>query len=145
MNATFLKAGETAEFSKTLTAEDIATFARISGDNDPVHTDPAYAGTTAFGRIIAHGALVMGLPSATAAMMSKRSVDRGAAGTPVSAGYDRIRFTSPVFADDTLTARYTVESVDDTAGRARARVEVVNAAGPICVVATHLLAWVTKP
>ncbi|WP_431282128.1 MaoC family dehydratase [Humitalea sp. 24SJ18S-53] len=139
---THLAVGESVSFTKTLSAADIAAFSDISGDHDPIHTDAAHAATTAFGRIIAHGALVMGLPSATASMMSKRSVERGATGTPVSAGYDRIRFTRPVFAGDRLTARYTIEAVDDTAGRTRARVEVVNDAGQTCVIATHILAWV---
>ena len=138
---TCLSVGEWTEFTKTLSAADIAAFAEISGDNDPVHTDEVYASTTAFGRIIAHGALVMGLPSAATAMMSKRSVKRGARGTPVSAGYDRVRFTRPVFAGDTLTARYTIESVDDAAMRTRARVEVKNGQGETCLVATHILAW----
>ncbi|PZW48109.1 acyl dehydratase [Humitalea rosea] len=142
---TFLTVGDRVECTRTLSAADIAIFAEISGDHDPVHTDEVFARTTAFGRIIAHGALVMGLPSAAASMMSKRSVDRGATGTPVSAGYDRVRFTRPVFAGDTLTVRYTIESVDDAAARTRAKVEVTNAAGDICVVATHILAWVTAP
>ncbi len=142
--STCLSVGESTEFTKTLSAEDIAAFAAISGDNDPVHTDAEYARGTAFGRIIAHGALVMGLPSATSAMMSKRSVERGAGGTPVSAGYARIRFTRPVFAGDTLTARYTIESVDDVAGRTRAKIEVCNGQGETCLVATHILAWVAK-
>ncbi|WP_372624692.1 MaoC family dehydratase [Falsiroseomonas sp.] len=139
---TFLQVGDSVEFTRTLSAADIAAFAELSGDHDPVHTDEAFARTTAFGRIIAHGALVMGLPSATASMMSKRSLERGARGTPVSAGYDRVRFIRPVFAGDTLTARYTIEAVDDAAGRSRARVEVVNNDGQTCALATHILVWV---
>lgn len=139
---THLAVGDAVSVTRTLSAADIACFADLSGDHDPIHTDAAHAATTAFGRIIAHGALVMGLPSAAASMMSQRSVERGAAGTPVSAGYDRIRFTRPVFAGDTLTARYMIEAVDDAAGRTRARVEVVNQHGETCVIATHILAWV---
>ena len=55
--------------------------------------DEAFASRTPFGRRIAHGALVMGLLSTTASITSRRSVERGSAGTPVSVGYDRIRFT----------------------------------------------------
>jgi 3-hydroxybutyryl-CoA dehydratase len=145
MNAarrTCLSPGDHAEFSKTITAEDIDMFSKISGDNDPVHVDEAYAAKTAFRRRIAHGALVMGLSSTTASMMSRRSVERGATGTPVSAGYDRIRFIRPVFIGDALTARYVVEEVDDAAGRTRSRVEITNQDGAVCVVATHILAWV---
>ena len=139
---TFLEAGEVAEYTRRIDAEDIAAFARISGDDDPVHTDPDFAARTAFGRCIAHGAHVMGLLSTTASMMSRRSVARGATGTPVSAGYDRIRFTRPVFAGDTLTARYVIEEVDDGRARTRARLEVVNQDGETCLVGTHVLAWV---
>lgn len=139
---TFLEVGETAEYSRTIDAADIAAFARISGDDDPVHTDPDFAARTAFGRCIAHGAHVMGLLSTTASMMSRRSVARGATGTPVSAGYDRIRFTRPVFAGETLTARYVIEAVDEDRARTRARLEVVNQDGQTCLVGTHILAWV---
>ena len=139
---TFLEVGEAAEYSRTIAAADIAAFAAISGDDDPVHTDPDFAARTAFGRCIAHGAHVMGLLSTTASMMSRRSVARGATGTPVSAGYDRIRFTRPVFAGETLTARYVIEAVDDARGRTRARLEVVNQDGQTCLVGTHILAWV---
>lgn len=139
---TFLEVGEAAEYSRTITAADIAAFAAISGDDDPVHTDPDFAARTAFGRCIAHGAHVMGLLSTTASMMSRRSVARGATGTPVSAGYDRIRFTRPVFAGETLTARYVIEEVDEARGRTRARLEVVNQDGQTCLVGTHVLAWV---
>ena len=139
---TFLEVGEAAEYTRTIEAEDIAAFARISGDDDPVHTDPDFAARTAFGRCIAHGAHVMGLLSTTASMMSRRSVARGATGTPVSAGYDRIRFTRPVFAGETLTARYVIEEVDEARGRTRARLEVANQDGQTCLVGTHILAWV---
>lgn len=142
---TFLVVGETAEFSRTISAADIAAFAELSGDHDPVHVDAEFAARTAFGRIIAHGALVMGLLSTTASMMSRRSVERGSPGTPVSAGYDRIRFTRPAFAGDTLSARYVIEVVDDARGRTRAAVAVVNGEGATCLVGTHLLAWVRAP
>ena len=33
--------GETAEFSKTLTATDLALVSAISGDFDPIHVDEA--------------------------------------------------------------------------------------------------------
>ena len=141
-NKTCLTVGESAEFTRHISAQDIATFAQISGDDDPVHTDEEYAKTTPFGRIIAHGVLALSPASAVAAVISKRAMDRGAVGRPVSIGYDRIRFTRPVFAGDTLTARYVIEEVDDARARTRARLEVVNQDGETCLVGTHILAWV---
>ncbi|MGG5819426.1 MaoC family dehydratase [Falsiroseomonas sp. HW251] len=138
----FLAVGESAEYTRTITQDDILAFSRISGDDDPVHVDPGFAARTAFGRCIAHGAHVMGLLSTTASMMSRRSVQRGATGTPVSAGYERIRFTRAVFAGDTLTARYVIEEVDAARARTRAALQVVNQDGETCLVGTHILAWV---
>jgi len=84
----------------------------------------------------------MWLLSTASSLISRRSVERGSAGTPVSAGYDRIRFVRPVFIGDALTARYVVEEVNDAAGRTRSRVEVTNQDGAVCLVGTHILAWV---
>ncbi len=139
---TFLAVGERAEFSKTIGECDVALFAGLTGDFDPIHVDEEYARATAFGRRIAHGGLIMGLLSTTASMMSRRSVERGAKAVPVSIGYDRIRFIKPVFIDDTVTARYTIEEIDAAAGRSRSKVEVVKANGELCVAGIHVMKWV---
>jgi 3-hydroxybutyryl-CoA dehydratase len=101
-------------------------------------------GPGAFGRRIAHGGLVMGLLSTTASMMSRRSVERGSSAVSVSLGYDKIRFIRPVFINDTLTARYTIEEIDTAAARSRSRVEVVNQSGELCLVGTHIMKWVSQ-
>ena len=56
-NRTFdeIAVGETASSQRTLTSDDIALFAVVSGDVNPAHLDPAYAETDLFHRIIAHG------------------------------------------------------------------------------------------
>ncbi|HWX48330.1 MAG TPA: MaoC family dehydratase [Roseomonas sp.] len=141
-NVTRLTIGDQVEFHRAISAADIARFAELSGDHDPVHVDEDFARTTAFGRCIAHGAHVMALVSAASSLMSRRAVERGCAGTPVSAGYDRIRFTYPVFAGDALTARYSVEEVEESPGRTRSRFEVLNQDGRLCVTGTHILRWV---
>jgi 3-hydroxybutyryl-CoA dehydratase len=144
MIETFLTVGETAEFAKTIGESDIALFAGLTGDFDPVHVDEIFARTTPFGRRIAHGGLVLGLLSTTASKMSRRSRERGATGTPVSLGYDRIRFLAPVFAGDTLTARYTIAEIDPEAGRSRAQVEVVKQDGTLCLAGVHVMKWVGR-
>jgi 3-hydroxybutyryl-CoA dehydratase len=48
----------------TVTAEDIAAFARVSGDHNPVHLDEAYAAATPFKQRIAHGILTASYISA---------------------------------------------------------------------------------
>jgi acyl dehydratase len=44
---------------RTITEADIVAFAGVSGDFNPIHVDAEFAGTTAFGERIAHGALVL--------------------------------------------------------------------------------------
>ncbi|MDX2289021.1 MAG: MaoC family dehydratase [Hyphomicrobiaceae bacterium] len=46
-----------ASIRKTVSEADIAMFADISGDRNPVHLDRAYAATTIFKEPIAHGLL----------------------------------------------------------------------------------------
>jgi acyl dehydratase len=139
-----LEVGETATFAKTITETDIVLFSGLTGDFDPIHVNEEYARASAFGRRIAHGGLVMGLLSTTASMMSRRSVERGSTAVSVSLGYDNIRFIRPVFINDTLTARYTIEEIDPAAARSRSRVEVLNQAGELCLVGTHIMKWVTQ-
>jgi 3-hydroxybutyryl-CoA dehydratase len=139
-----LAIGETATFSKTITEADIVLFSGLTSDFDPIHVNEEYAKASAFGRRIAHGGLVMGLLSTTAAMMSRRSAERGSSAVSVSLGYDKIRFIRPVFINDTLTARYTIEEIDAEAARSRAKVEVVNQSGELCLVGTHIMKWVSQ-
>ena len=40
--------GTTVSFEKTVTTEDIAKFTEVSGDTNPLHSDPDYAARTRF-------------------------------------------------------------------------------------------------
>ena len=42
---------------RVVTSADITAYATLSGDRHPLHTDPAFAATTRFGSVIAHGGL----------------------------------------------------------------------------------------
>lgn len=63
-----LRVGLTAQFEREITEEDVYTFARLSGDANPLHVDPAYAAATNFGRRIVHGAFQVSLASALIGM-----------------------------------------------------------------------------
>ncbi len=43
---------------KIFSQEDFDRFASLSGDNNPIHTDPDFCVTTRFGRTVAHGLLL---------------------------------------------------------------------------------------
>tara|TARA_B100000214_G_C23748010_1_gene526363 strand:- start:178 stop:600 length:423 start_codon:yes stop_codon:yes gene_type:complete len=49
--------GQTAEYEKQVTDEDVRKFADISGDYNPIHLDDEFAKDSMFGARIAHGIL----------------------------------------------------------------------------------------
>lgn len=57
--------GQKAQFSKSISDEDIRLMAQITGDSNPVHLDDAFAESTRFKGRIAHGLFSAGLISAT--------------------------------------------------------------------------------
>lgn len=63
-----LQLGMEATFAKTVSEADIAAFADITGDKNPVHLDDAYAAKTIFKTRIAHGMLTAGYLSAVFGM-----------------------------------------------------------------------------
>jgi acyl dehydratase len=142
----YLSVGDEVSFTKTVSESDVYLFAGITGDLAPVHVNQALMETSAFGQRIAHGALLVGFMSTTSTMIVDRAKDSHSKGeTPVALGYDRIRFTAPVFFGDTVTVRYVVTAVDVERRRSTADITVTNQRGETVAVATHLLKWVPIP
>jgi 3-oxoacyl-[acyl-carrier protein] reductase len=63
-----MRVGLAAELVRDVTEEDVLAFAQLSGDNNPLHVDPVYAGTTNYGARIVHGAFQVSLASALIGM-----------------------------------------------------------------------------
>ena len=136
--------GETVSFSKTVGETDVYMFAGITGDFSGNHVNEEYMKQSRYGKRIAHGALMVGYMSTTSTMMIDRCVRQGIDATPVSLGYDRIRFVGPVFFNDTVTVKYTIKEVDRERNRSRASIEITNQNGDTVAVAEHILAWVAR-
>lgn len=52
--------------ARTITESDVVTFAGLSGDYNPLHTDEEFGKTTPFGERIAHGMLVASIATGMA-------------------------------------------------------------------------------
>jgi 3-hydroxybutyryl-CoA dehydratase len=100
-----VKVGDRAEFEKTVSVEDIARFAEVTGDTNPLHQDAAYAAKTRFGECIAHGMLSAGFISA-------------ALGTKLAPNCcvvylsQSLRFLRPVRIGDTIKAVAEVKGIE---------------------------------
>ena len=135
--------GDCFAFSKTVSESDVYLFAGITGDLSPNHIDEEAMRQTAYGGRIAHGALLVGYMSACSTKACEAS-RKNAVETPVSLGYDRIRFLAGVRIGDTIAVSYRIAEVDQARRRASAHVEVRTQDGTLAAVATHILKWVAN-
>ena len=100
-----IKVGTKAEFTKTVSDADIAKFAEVTGDNQPLHLDDAHAAKTRFKRRIAHGMLSAGFISA--ALGTKLAPHATVVYLSQS-----MRFRAPVYPGDTVTVQLEVTAID---------------------------------
>lgn len=98
-----LEVGMSAEAAHTVTQDDIAGFARVTGDDNPVHLDEAYAAATMFKGRIAHGMLSAGFISA---VLGTKLPGPGCIYMSQS-----LVFRAPVRPGETVTTRVTVKEL----------------------------------
>src|SRR5687767_14105260 len=103
-----LKIGDAFSKDRLVTDELVRQFADISGDLNPIHLDEEYARSTRFGRRIAHGMLSGAFISA---VIGYEFVERRVVYLSQS-----MRFTAPVFIDDTVTTTATVTKIREDKG-----------------------------
>ncbi len=89
LTASDLRRGLQADFEREITVDDVTSFADLSGDWNPLHTDEAYASETNYGRRIVHGAFQVALASAMAGMYLP--------GRQVVVGSFQCRFPAPLY------------------------------------------------
>jgi len=101
-NRTFdeIAVGDTASIARTLSQQDMQLLARVSGDANPVQSDPAYATTDMFHQVIAPGMWGGGLISAVI------GTELPGPGTIYLS--QTLQFIRPVRLGDTVTASVTV-------------------------------------
>ena len=141
MTAMHAKVGDSVKFSKTVGESDIYLFAGLTGDLSQNHVDDEFMSHSIYGKRIAHGALMVGFMSTASTRMIEESLRKGIDLTPVSLGYDGIRFLKPVYINDTITVTYTIAELNEEKLRTLANVEVANQRGELVAVGKHHLKW----
>jgi acyl dehydratase len=94
--------------SRTITEADVVSFAGLSGDFNPLHTDETFAQNTPFKTRIAHGAL--GLAVATG-LANQLGIFEG---TTLALMEIQTRFTGPVLFGDTIHMEMKVANKKET-------------------------------
>lgn len=98
-----LHTGDTASITKLFSEADVLGYAAVSGDSNPVHLDEEYAKTTLFKTRIVHGMLVGGLFSSIFGTIMP--------GIGTIYTFQSLKFTKPVFINDTITATVIVKEL----------------------------------
>lgn len=142
MSEFYVSIGDEVRFAKTVGESDIYLFAGITGDFSGNHVNEEFMRRSSYGRRIAHGALMIGFMSTASTLMIEKCGGTAAGETPVSLGYDRIRFLGPVFIGDTITVAYRIAEVDPERRRSRSEIEVRNQDGELVAIGQHVLKWV---
>lgn len=137
-----LKLGAIFEFERTIAESDVYMFGGITGDLSATHTSERAMRRSSYGKRIVHGALLIGYMSTASTMAADSSPNGRATETPVSLGYDRVRFIKPVFIGETITTRYEVKEIDSVRRRSRSVVSVFKEDGDVAAIAEHILKWV---
>jgi 3-hydroxybutyryl-CoA dehydratase len=139
----YLRVGDEVVLMKAVTAQAIDAFARISGDFSPAHMSMEIMSRSPYKTRIAHGALLVAWMShCSTEIVERLSELRSTGETPVSLGYDRVRFLKAALIGDVLTYTYRVQAVDLKRRRSTSTLEVVNQAGDLVCVAEHILKFV---
>lgn len=106
-----LEVGMSATTSMTITGEQIDTFAKITGDFNPIHVDEDAAKAAGFEGRIAHGALSASLISA---VLGNDLPGPGAVFVELN-----LRFRRPAMIGDVVTAVAKVQEINERTGRVK--------------------------
>jgi 3-hydroxybutyryl-CoA dehydratase len=116
--------------------EQFALFARLTGDDHPIHYDDAFAAKTRFGKRLAHGLLLMSMTALGATAMSRQLED-----AMVAFVEQRCRFLKPIFVGDAVTSRFEVVAIHHKPHRntslVRFTVRLLNQAGETVLEGEH--------
>jgi acyl dehydratase len=97
---------------RTVTQDEVDRFADLTGDHNPVHTDPQFAAATPFGGTIAHGYLTLSL----VVPLMAEVLEVTGVGTGINYGLDKLRFPAPVRVGSAIRVVSTLSDVTEVAG-----------------------------
>ncbi len=113
-----MRIGDTKEYTRIITKQDVEAFARITADYNPAHFDEDYCKSTVFRQPIVHGMLVGSLFSKIFGL------EYPGEGTIYVS--QSLTFLKPVYPDQELTIKVTVKSLDKEKNRAYFTTDIIS-------------------
>jgi acyl dehydratase len=111
-----IEVGDSYTTTRVISADDVQTFADITGDDNPIHLDATYAEKSRFGKPIVHGVLLLGLLSK---VMGRDFPGHGSVAVGISC-----RFLRPVPVGSEVTLEVKVADKNDERRHIKVRVYV---------------------
>jgi 3-hydroxybutyryl-CoA dehydratase len=125
---------------RTISEADLVSFAALSGDRHPLHTDAEWAASSEFNGRIAHGTMLLAycvglVPFDPARVLALR-------------GFERVAFKRPVRIGDTIRVEGELESkreLDDATGLAVFAWRILNQRSDTVATARAKVVWRRQP
>ncbi len=115
-----MKSGQTISINRIFTQADFNEFARLSGDDNPIHVNPEFSARTKFGRTVAHGMMLYGMICGLLSRHFPNAVQIK----------QELMFPAPTFVGDLMTvSAEVVEQSDD--GQVRLKTTIRNPDGEL--------------
>lgn len=114
-----------ASIEKVFSQADFDDFARLSGDDNPIHTDPVYSAGTRFGRTVAHGLLLCSV--------LRGLIERILPGGRLSE--QQVMFPAPTYAGEAVS--FTVSLSGESDGAINLALEVKRSADGVVTCTGH--------
>ncbi|MFZ0243897.1 MAG: MaoC family dehydratase [Desulfobacterales bacterium] len=108
-----LAVGDAFSVTRTFTAPEVARFADITRDFNPVHFDERFARARKMNTVICHGLLIAGMLTQIGGQIGW-----------LASGMN-FKFRKPVYIEDTITCTFTIGQIDDD-GRAAGKALYTN-------------------
>jgi 3-oxoacyl-[acyl-carrier protein] reductase len=118
-----IQPGDEVHFSKTIMADDVEAFARLSGDRNPLHMDDQFAARTHFQRRVVHGMLIANYVSALIGMKCP--------GPGALWSQQNLRWPAPVFIGDRIQVTLKVTHKSSGARTLTVEAKAINQDGKV--------------
>ena len=122
-----------ATMEHIITEGDVENYAKITGDNNPLHMDLEYAGQTKFGQRVVHGMLVASFISTVVGTILP--------GEGALYLRQEVKFRKPVFIDDIIRVKVKVTNKVESLKILEMKTNIINQHGETVITGKACVTW----